>query len=69
MDKRIKKLTEEEAIAECYRRVSEHERSLPPYERELFLQRLDRNLAKYTPRVSREVLDGGCVLLQPRGRK
>jgi hypothetical protein len=61
----MKKLTKDEAIAECYRLVSEHERKLPPYERELFLQRLARRLKAPLVR-SRTIVDGGCVVLASR---
>jgi len=49
---------------EAYRLVAEHEAKLPPYERELFLQRLER-LLKGIPATKRTV-DGGCVVIAPK---
>ena len=60
-------MTRAETIAECFRLVSEHERKLPPYERALFLQRLDRRLTARTRAAteSRQVA-GGCVVIAPK---
>jgi hypothetical protein len=61
-----KQMTKAETIAECFRLVSEHERKLPPYERALFLQRLDRRLSARTKaEIESKHVDGGCIVLQP----
>jgi hypothetical protein len=61
-----KQMTKAETIAECFRLVSEHERKLPPYERALFLQRLDRRLSARTKaETESRYVDGGCVVLKP----
>ena len=64
-------MTRAETIAECFRLVSEHERKLPPYERALFLQRLDRRLSARTKAEteSRQVAGGCGVLSHPRFSK
>jgi hypothetical protein len=46
--------------------IDDHAAQLNPYERELFFQRLDRRLDKLALKSSRTVVDGGCVVLQPR---
>jgi hypothetical protein len=61
-----KQMTKAETIAECFRMVSEHEHKLPPYERALFLQRLDRRLSARTKaETESRYVDGGCVVLKP----
>jgi hypothetical protein len=60
-------MTEAEKIAECYRLVSEHERKLAPYDRALFIQRLERRLMERTrSEVECRSVDGGCVVITPR---
>ena len=62
-----KQMTEAETVAECFRMVSEYERNLPPYERALFLQRLDRRLtARERALVESRQVDGGCIVLVPK---
>jgi hypothetical protein len=64
--KRKNQMTKSEVIAEAFRLVSEHERKLPPYERALFLQRLDRRLSARTKaEMESRYVDGGCVVLKP----
>jgi hypothetical protein len=44
--------------------VSEHERKLPPYQRELFLQRLERMLA--VPKLNPDTLSMAVALFSSR---